>query len=135
MPQEPDAQAGRGLVAAVFRLTGSLGRHVQAMGALAVEEGREASANALRGLVLLLAALVLGFLGYTLLVVFAAFAAAAITGLSWLWICGALALVHLALAAAALVAARERFRQPVFQETMAELRRDFEALGQNPPQP
>ncbi|MCX7869744.1 MAG: phage holin family protein, partial [Terrimicrobiaceae bacterium] len=128
MAGETQPAPARGLAAELLSLVGSVGRYFQSIGSLVAAEGREAGGNYLRMAILLLAALLFAVFGYLLVLLFVAFLAAELLGVSWLWISGGFALIHFALAVAAAVAARRRFQQPVFPTTTAELKRDFEAL-------
>lgn len=132
MPEESRPAATRGLSAEVLSLAGSLGRYFQSLAALAALEGREAGENYLRMAILLGVAILLALFGYLLALVFLAFLAAGLLGISWLWISGGLAGIHFVLALLALVAAKRRFHQPVFRSTTAELKKDLEALRQRP---
>ena len=132
MPEESLSAVNRGLAAEILSLAGSLGRYFQALGLLAAAEGREAGENYLRMGILLGAAFVFAIFGYLLGLLFLAFLASGLLGISWLWISGGLALIHVVLAVLALAAARQRFQRPVFRTTAAELRKDFEALRRSP---
>lgn len=132
MPEESRPGATRGLSAEVLSLAGSLGRYFQSLAALVALEGREAGENYLRIAILLGVAILLAVFGYLLALVFLAFLAAGLLGISWLWISGGLAAIHFLLALLALAAAKRRFHQPVFRSTAAELKKDFEGLRQKP---
>ena len=129
MPAESQPTVSRGLIAELLSLLGSGMRYIHAVSALAAAEGREAGENYLKMAVLLLASLLFAIFGYLLALLFLAFLLASLLGISWAWICGGFAGLHLLLAVAAATAAKRRFHQPVFQTTAAELKRDFEALS------
>ena len=109
-------------------LVGSFGRYVQAMGALAGEESREAAALGVRLLVMFLAALFFAAFGYILLVFAVAFFAAFVLGISWLWILGVLTALHGLLAYICARHVKVHSRTPVFAETRREVARDLESL-------
>ncbi len=122
------AQAPRGLLAELMSLLGSISRHVQALGALAGEESREALALAVRLLVMLIAALFFAALGYILLVFAVAFFAAFVLGISWIWILAAFTLLHGILAYLCARHVRDHSRTPLFEATRFEIARDLESL-------
>lgn len=118
----------RGLVAELLSLLGSFARHIQALGALAGEESREAMALGLRLGVMLLAALFFAAFGYVLLLLAVAFFAAHVLGISWLWILGGFTLLHFVLAYICANHVRTHARTPIFQTTRREISADLEAL-------
>jgi uncharacterized membrane protein YqjE len=121
--------APRGLVEELLRLTGSLGRHVSALGSLAGEEAREAGALALRLAVLLFAALFFAAFGYVLAVISAAFLIAAIFDVGWIWILPGFVILHALLAFVCANHVRTHWRTPLFSATKSEISRDLEALS------
>ncbi len=118
----------RGLVAELLSLLGSFARHIQALGALAGEESREAVALGVRLGVMLLAALFFAAFGYVLLLLAVAFFAAHILGISWLWILGAFTLLHFVLAYVCANHVRTHARTPIFATTRREISADLESL-------
>jgi uncharacterized membrane protein YqjE len=117
-----------GVIGDGLRLVGSLVRHLQALFALAGVEGRAAIGLYVRLLVMLLAALLFVTLGYVFLVVFIAFAVAALFGISWIWITLAIAVLHFGFAFVCASHVRNHFGTPVFPVTSAELQKDILAL-------
>lgn len=115
-------------MAEAMSLVGSLGRYIQAMGALAGEESREAAALGIRLLVMLLAALFFAAFGYILLIIGAAFFSAFVLGISWLWILGAFTLLHGVLAYVCARHVKIHSRTPIFVETRREVTQDLESL-------
>lgn len=113
----------------MLRLTGSLGRHVSALGALAGEEAREAGALALRLAVLLFAALFFAAFGYVLAVISAAFLIAAVFGVGWIWILPGFVILHAVLAFVCANHVRTHWRTPLFSATKSEISRDLEVLS------
>lgn len=122
----------RGLPTALLSLVGSLGRYLQAITSIAGVESREAVALYVRLLVMLAGACFLGALGYILLVVSAAFAAAFLLGIPWTAILATLAFVHLALAFVCANHVRTHIRTPVFSSTRSEIAADLQRLGRKP---
>lgn len=122
-------ESPRGLAEELLRLTGSLGRHVSALGALAGEEAREAGALALRLAVLLFAALFFAAFGYVLAVISAAFLIAAVFGVGWIWILPGFVILHAVLAFVCANHVRTHWRTPLFSATKSEISRDLEVLS------
>lgn len=122
----------RGLVAELLSLLGSFARHIQALGALAGEESREALALGLRLGVMLLAALFFAAFGYVLLILAVAFVAAHVLGISWLWILGVFTVVHFILAYVCANHVRTHARTPLFASTRREISADLESLRKRP---
>lgn len=127
-PAAEEQKAARGLPGEFLSLAGSVGRHIQALAALAGAEAREAAGMYLLAVGLLVAGLVLAILGYVLLVVFIAFLAALVFGVSWLWISLVLAVLHFIGAAICLLIAKNRAATKQFPAISAELQKDFETL-------
>lgn len=121
-----------GLAAAALRGFGSLLRHLQALGALAQFEAREASLQYLKVFVYaILAVLFLAF-GYVSFLLFVSFLLGGLFGISWLWITLGLTLLHLALLLVCAWQIRHGIQRPVFTATAEEFRRDARALGAAP---
>ncbi|TSA32325.1 MAG: hypothetical protein D4R65_09565 [Verrucomicrobiaceae bacterium] len=118
----------KGLTAELLRLTGSLGRHLETLGALAGEEAREAGALALRLAVMIFAALFFAAFGYVLAVISAAFLIAAVFHVSWIWILPAFVLLHVLLAVFCIFHVKSHWRTPLFTVTRSEISRDLDAL-------
>lgn len=127
-PKPLPEDSSRGLTAELLRLTGSLGRHFEALGALAGEEAREAGALLLRLAVMLFAALFFAVFGYVLAVISAAFLIAAVFHISWLWILPAFVLLHVVLAFFCAYHVKSHWRTPLFPATKNEISRDLDAL-------
>lgn len=127
-PPAEEQKAPRGLSGELLSLAGSVGRHVQALAALAGAETREAAGTYLLALVLMIAGLVLAIFGYAMLILFIAFLAALIFGISWLWISLVLAVLHFVGAAVCILIARNRAAVKQFPATSAELQKDFITL-------
>lgn len=116
------------MVGEFLSLIGSLGRHVQALGALAGEEAREAAALYLRLGVMLFAALLFVTLGYILLLLTVAFLIAMLFQVAWVWILLGFTVLHLLVAFLCANHVRQHWSTPVFTATAGEIRRDFDAL-------
>ena len=118
----------RGLVAELLSLLGSFARHIQALGALAGEESRDAMALGVRLGVMLIAALFFAAFGYVLLILALAFLAATVFGVSWLWIVGGFTAIHFVLAYICANHVRTHARTPIFETTRREISEDLESL-------
>ena len=133
MSSDSTGKTNRGFIFHFLTLTGSVGRHIQALLELAGMEGREALALYLRLAIMLGAAVVFFFFGYLLLLLFLAFLCAVVFGFSWLWISLGFGIVHFLLGYICASHVRRHLRSPIFELTRAELARDFRALkSQNP---
>lgn len=121
-----------GLFGELLSLLGSVARYLQAYGALAGEESKEALALGLRLVVMLLAALFFAAFGYVLLVIALAFFAAHFLGISWLWILGGFTALHLGLAFVCANHVRTHRQTPLFQATRREIASDLETLQKTP---
>lgn len=118
-------------MAELLSLVGSLGRYIQALGALAGEESREAAALGARLFVMFLAALFFAAFGYILLIFAVAFFAACVLGISWLWILGSFTALHALLAYLCANHVKIHSRTPIFEQTRREVARDLESLRQS----
>lgn len=127
-PPASGPEASRGLVAELLALLSSIGRHLQALSALAGFEAKEAAGTYLSALLLLVAVLVLAIFGYAFLILCVAFILAALFSVSWIWITLGLAVAHLLAAAICGLIAKKGLEKPVFTATSAEIRRDLESL-------
>jgi len=126
--------APRGLIDGLLSLLGSFGRYFEAIGALAGEEAREASALFLRLAVMLAAALFFVAFGYVLFLFFAAFLIAGVFHVAWIWILLGLTVLHFLAAVICALHVKNHWRTPVFPATRSEISRDLDALrgGRNP---
>ena len=124
--------ASRGLVAELLSLVGSVGRHVQSLGALAGEEAREAGALYLRLAVMLFAAIFFAAFGYVLVLLFLAFLIATIFHVAWIWILLGFSLLHLLGAFLCASHVKNHWQTPVFSATTTEIRRDLDSLKSQP---
>ncbi len=129
-PEPSGPGTTRGALAELLSFAGSLGRHIDALLALAGHETKEAAALYLRLVILLVAAVAFVILGYIFLLLFIAFLLAAVFGINWIWITLGLALLHLLGAAVCALHVRNHLPTPVFTSTSAELKRDFATLKQ-----
>lgn len=123
------ARPSRGLAGELLGLAGSLGRHIQALGALAGEESREAAALYVRLAILLAAALFFAAFGYVILLIFFAFLIASVFDVAWIWILLGLALLHLLVTCLCANHIRTHWRTPLFIATRGEIARDLESLN------
>jgi len=128
MPSK-NAARPKGLLTEFLSLTGSVGRHIQALLDLAGEESKEALALYLRLAIMLGAALVFLVFGYVLSLLFVVFVIEALFQISWVWITLALALLHFVVAYICANHVRKHFRSPIFEITRRELKKDFETLS------
>lgn len=114
-----------GIIPDGLRLVGSVVRHLQALGAIAGAEGRDAVALYIRLAVMLGAAILFLGLGYVFLLVFITFAIATLFGVAWIWITLGIAVIHLFIAVMCATHVRSHFRTPVFSVTGAEIKKDL----------
>ena len=121
----------RGIAAEAMRLFGSLTHHLQSLAALAGFEGREAVALYVRVAIALGAGLFLSAFGYIFVLLFLAFAIAALFHVEWIWISLGFALLHLLGALIAGLYVKNHYRTPVFRGTSEEIRKDVAALRGN----
>lgn len=129
MNGQGDAQSTpRGLTAEFMSLAGSLGRHIQSLGALAGEEAREAAELYLRLGIMLAAALFFAAFGYVIVLLFLAFLISTIFHVGWIWILLGLAILHFVIAFVCANHVRTHWRTPVFSATAGEIQRDIESL-------
>ena len=117
------------MFAQFLSLTGSFGRYIQALSSLAGEESREAAELTTRLVVMLVAALFFGALGYIFLILAVAFTAAWVLGISWLILLGAFTFVHVMLAVLCALQVKNYLRTSLFVCTRREIRRDLETLS------
>src|SRR5471032_1513964 len=95
LPAGPGQETPRGLWAELLSLSGSIGRHLQALVALAGVESKEAAAIYLRVAIAVGVGLVLALFGYLLLLLFVAFLLATVFHIAWMWIALGLGVLHL----------------------------------------
>jgi len=119
-------------VAEALSLFGSLGRHVQALCALASEEGKEAAALYLRLAVMLAAALIFAAFGYVILLIFAAFLIATVFNVAWIWILLGFTILHFLVAFICANHVRNHWQTPIFALTACEIKRDLASLTSKP---
>ena len=124
-PPSPGRPATRGLIGELLGLLGSLGDHLQDLVALAGVESREAVGIYVRVAIFLILALILVIFGYAFIVLFIAFALAALFQVGWIWITLGLAGLHIAGAIGCFLYVKARLKAPVFAATSVELRKDF----------
>ena len=118
----------RGLIDGLLSLFGSFGQYFEAIGALAGEEAREATAVFLRLAVMLAAALFFAAFGYVLLLLFAAFLIATLFHVSWIWILLGFTVLHFLVAVVCAFHVKNHWRTPVFPATRSEISRDLDAM-------
>lgn len=124
---------GRGLVAEAMSFFSSIGQHLQALAALVGQESKEAAVLYLTLLVILSLGLILAVFGYIFLLLFVAFLLATFLTISWIWITLGFAVLHLIGTAVCAFIIKEKIKSPVFTETSAELKKDFDALKKAQP--
>jgi len=101
------------------------------MGLLGIE-ARDAGARVGIALALAVGAVFVVLLGYVLFIFFAIFGIAALIGggNSWIWVTLGAALLHFALAGACLFIAAKKFKDPMFPDSLDQLRKDQAWLKQ-----
>lgn len=101
------------------------------MGLLGIE-ARDAGARVGIALALAVGAIFVVLLGYVLLVFFAIFGIAALIGggNSWIWVTLGAALLHFAIAGGCLFIAAKKFKDPMFPDSLDQLRKDQAWLKQ-----
>lgn len=114
---------------ALLRLIGSAGRHLASLTALARLEAGEAAHQTLRLIIYLLIGGVALLLGYVFLLLAMAFLLAGIFHIQWQWLALGFACLHAIIVAVCSWNIRELLRRPWFPSTGAEIRRNFELLG------
>ena len=123
------ARPSQGLAAELLNLMSSVGRHVQALGALAGEEAREAAVLYLRLAAMLAAAVFFIAFGYILALLFVAFLVETVFGVAWIWILLGLVVLHFLLALLCASYVWGHWRTPVFTATKGEISRDLEMMS------
>lgn len=117
-----------GLINNLVSLANSLTAFFEARLTLAVRESKGALVHLLLLAGAVVGALILIASGYVFLIVSVIFAIAHAAGVSWVWIALAAAILHFALAAGCGFFAATQLKKPIFQASMAELKRDREWL-------
>lgn len=128
-PPPSGTEAHSGLVAEVTNFFGTFGRHIQSLLSLASLESKEAAGLYLRVVIALLAGLVALLFGYLLALIFLAFLIATVFHVAWIWILLGFTVLHFGAVAFCAFYIKQRLRQPVFTETSAEFRKDFDAMA------
>lgn len=110
----------------VAELAASCSRYLRARARLIGIEGRETLSRFAIVAGLALGALAAAAFGYVFICLTVVFAVARIFhgGPAWLWVAGAMALLHLVLAAGCALYAWQRVREPFFPRNIEELRKD-----------
>lgn len=132
-PPADGPEATRGIVAELLGFASSLGRHIQALLALAGHESKEAAFHYLRVIAAAVVALVFVLLGYLFLLLFVAFLLAAALKISWIWIALGFAVLHFLVTAGCLFYVKARIQSPMFTATASEFKKDFDALSRFQP--
>ena len=117
-----------GLVNNLVSLANSLAAFFETRLSLVARESKGALVHLLFLAGAVIGALILIASGYVFLVVSVIFAIAHAAGVSWVWIALAAALLHFALAAGCGIFAAIQMKKPIFQVSVAELKRDREWL-------
>jgi len=117
-----------GLINNLMSLANSLAGFFESRVHLFARESKGAFVHLLLLAGAVMAALVLLVSGYIFLIVSAIFGIAHATGISWIWITLSAAGLHFVLALGCGLFARSRLTKPMFQVSVAELKRDREWL-------
>ena len=117
-----------GLLTNLLGLANSVAGFFESRIGLAAKESKAALVHLLVLAGLVIGAGVLVAFGYVFLLVSAIAAIAHALHVSWVWIALGAALLHFLLAFACLLIARSRMTEPVFRESLAELKKDREWL-------
>ncbi len=113
-----------GFVDHLRTLASSLIAYLSARAQLAGIESREAAAHYLKILLLLGVALLGLVFGYIFLCLSVVFILHLLLNIQWVWILLGAALLHLAVAAVAILIAKAKFPKAVFTATIAEFKKD-----------
>jgi len=129
---ETPTRTSPGLLGAVSEYASTGAAYFRARLGLLGIEAREAGLRVGIAIALGIGALFVVLLGYVLLVFFAIFGIAALIGgaHAWIWTTLGAALVHFALAAACVFLAAKKFKDPMFPESLDQLRKDQAWLNQ-----
>lgn len=117
-----------GLLNNLLALTNALGGFFESRIGLFARESKSALIHLLLLAAALICALVLLVSGYVFLIVSVIFGIAHAAGISWVWIALAAAGLHFVLALGCALFARSQLTKPMFQYSVAELKRDREWL-------
>lgn len=117
-----------GLLNNVVSLANALAGFFESRIGLFARESKGALVHLLLLAAALVAALVLVMSGYVFLIVSVIFGIAHTAGVSWVWIALAAAVLHFVLAVGCALFAKSQLTKPMFQYSMAELKRDREWL-------
>lgn len=117
-----------GLLNNLLSLANALAGFFESRLGLLVQESKSALVHLLLIAAAVIAALVLLVSGYVFLIVSIIFGIAHASGVSWVWIALAAAGLHLVLAVACGLFAKSQLTKPMFQYSVAELKRDREWL-------
>ena len=117
-----------GLINNLVSLANSLAGFFESRLHLFARESKGAFVHLMLLAAALIAALVLLVSGYIFLIVSAIFGIAQTTGISWIWITLSAAALHFVLALGCGLFARSRLTKPMFEVSVAELKRDREWL-------
>jgi uncharacterized membrane protein YqjE len=126
-PQRAPSAESAGIFAHALDLLGAALAYFQARFALASIEGREAAGHYLKALGLLLGGVVIVVFGYFFLCFAAVFAIATAfggSGMAWIWVTFAAAILHLAIGTALIFKVRSLVHRPVFAATLEEFKKD-----------
>ena len=125
----PDMQKPRvGLLETLRGSLASFVHYVHALAALAGKEGKDAAALYWRLGVTMLVSLVVGIIGYVLVLIAVMVGCGVLLGWEWAFVeLLVLGLAHIVVALVCIARAKKRV-VPIFKVTRAELRRDIEAL-------
>ncbi len=122
----PDSSAG--VVPELRALVGSVLQHAVGLISLVGWEGREAGTHFLRLAIILVGALFLLLVSYLFLLLFFVFFLSHWSGVEWIWIALAFAVLHGGIAFVSLWIFAKTICKPVFSSTLAEIKRDIEIL-------
>ena len=127
-PSAEERETPRGALPELLRFAGTFGQHIQGLIQLASLETKEAAMVGVKLLALAITSIVLLVFGYVLILLFIAFLLAIVFGVSWIWICLGLAVLHFVGVGICAFLVMKSLRSPVFKATATELKRDFETL-------
>ena len=120
-----------GLLSNLVSLANSLAGFFETRLGLFARESKTALVHLLLLAGALVGALILLASGYVFLIVSVIFAIAHAAGVSWVWIALGAAVLHFVLAALCVFFATMQMKKPMFEASMAELKRDREWLKSN----
>jgi len=120
-----------GLLNNLVALANTLAGFFETRLALLARESKTALVHILLLAGALIGALILLASGYVFLIVSVIFAIAHTAGISWVWVALGAAVLHFVLAAGCAFFAKMQISKPIFDASMAELKRDREWLKSN----